>query len=178
MSAARAQPLRKDPPKSKEQVAAALRSGAEDTALNVLAILRETWDDFRSSDRFFKYKALIMGAWIVLSLVGVYVAWPRTPEASNNALKARLIQTDVAGLVAYAVVNDSNSAWEKIVVKVNGGQYKGTYPSVAAGDQLPLNGKVLLAPDGDPAPPDLTITDIHLQTKSGEIRIFARPPPR
>ncbi|HZX41971.1 MAG TPA: hypothetical protein VFE93_09050, partial [Myxococcaceae bacterium] len=38
-----------------------IRSEAESTALNVVAILRETWEDFRNADRYFKFKAAILG---------------------------------------------------------------------------------------------------------------------
>ena len=44
-----------------------IRSQAESTALNVVAILRETWEDFRNADRYFKFKAAILGAWAVLA---------------------------------------------------------------------------------------------------------------
>ena len=40
-----------------------LRAWAASTALNVAAILRETWEDFRNADRYFKYKAVILVAW-------------------------------------------------------------------------------------------------------------------
>ena len=60
-----------------------LRSQAESTALNVVAILRETLEDFRNADRYFKVKAAILGAWAVLSLAGVFVACPGTPTLSR-----------------------------------------------------------------------------------------------
>ena len=76
MSAARGDPLPLDEDGLPLQTR--LRDGAENTALNVVAILREVWEDFRNADRYFKYKAAILAAWAVLSLVGVGVACPGT----------------------------------------------------------------------------------------------------
>src|SRR4051812_20747606 len=76
VTAARAQPLRSSPavPKNAQELKLKLASETSNVALNVLAILKETWDDFRSSDRFFKFKALIIALWIALSGVGIWIA--------------------------------------------------------------------------------------------------------
>ena len=59
-SAARLDPVPDDPkrPVTKER----LREGAVDTLLNSVSILGEMIEDFRNSDRFFKYKAFVVGA--------------------------------------------------------------------------------------------------------------------
>ena len=66
-----------------------IRSGAENTALNVVAILRETLEDFRNADRYFKVKAAILAAWVVLSLAGVFVACPAAPTGSPGPSRPR-----------------------------------------------------------------------------------------
>ena len=78
MSATRSDPLPLD--EDGLPIQTRIRSHAESTALNVVAILRETWEDFRNADRYFKVKAAILGAWAVLSLAGVFVACPAAPN--------------------------------------------------------------------------------------------------
>src|SRR5215831_15695921 len=91
VSATRSDPLPLD--KDGLPLQTRLRSGAESTALNVVAILRETWEDFRNADRYFKYKAWILLGWAVLSLTGVFVACPAAPPilGPSTSLGARLI---------------------------------------------------------------------------------------
>ena len=98
-----------------------IRSQAESTALNVVAILRETWEDFRNADRYFKVKAAILGAWAVLSLAGVWVACPGAPVilGPSTALGARLIMGEEPEHPAYVLSNESDRAWEEVVVVVN-----------------------------------------------------------
>ena len=78
VSATRSEPL----PLDEDGIPIQTRIGteAESTALNVVSILRETWEDFRNADRYFKFKAAILAAaWAVLSLAGVFVACPGAP---------------------------------------------------------------------------------------------------
>src|SRR5689334_17321354 len=92
VSAARAKPL---PSQARSITADALKSQATDTALNVFGLLRDTWEDFQNSERFFKYKAGIIGAWIVISAISIFLAVPDGPV--TNDIGAQVITTDVAG---------------------------------------------------------------------------------
>jgi hypothetical protein len=175
VSAARAKPLKeKEQPNNPKEVAAKLRSGAEDTALNAFSLLRDTWEDFRSSDRFFKYKALIIASWLALSLAGLAVAWPRSEGKARNALKARLISTPVLGELAYAIVNDSNETWEQLRIRVNR-RYVGSVDRVPPGEQLLLNDKILVPPPGEDFPRTLTVEEVVLETSNGGTVLSAGP---
>ena len=70
-----------------------LRSGAESTALNVVAILRETWEDFRNADRYFKFKAGILAAWAVLSAWERMRVWSGSPSSSSSIGSLRVALT-------------------------------------------------------------------------------------
>src|SRR5687768_4133658 len=110
VSAARAQPLAPaQPALSKER----LREGASSTALNVLSILRETLESFRASDRFFKYKAGILVAWVALSVTTLGVACPG--EGGGNEIDAVLIATEVSGRPVVSLQNASEDRWEDVL---------------------------------------------------------------
>jgi hypothetical protein len=175
MTAARAKPLtEKEPTSNPKLVAAKLRSGAEDTALNVFSLLRDTWDDFRSADRFFKFKALIIASWLALSLAGLAVAWPRSEGKARNALKARLISTPVLGELAYAIVNDSDAAWEQLRIRVNN-RYLGAVEHVPPGEQLLLNDRILVPPPGERFPASLKVEEVVLESANGGTVLRAGP---
>jgi hypothetical protein len=172
VSAARTAPLPQAPsgPLSRR-----LKSGAEDTALNVVSILRELWDDFRSSDRFFKYKAFILAGWLALSGVSVVVACPGGTGGPKNALGAQLVKTSVGDLV---IVNNSGKAWTDVVVVVNG-QYRlavGRVVADASDKYLPLEAQKLLGDNGKPAPSSLPMHRIHVTAKEGEAELSADGP--
>src|SRR4051812_18202112 len=56
------------PPVSKRPsgpVAVALKNVAEDQALNAVALVKEGWQGFLKTNRFFKFKAAIVGVWLL-----------------------------------------------------------------------------------------------------------------
>jgi hypothetical protein len=144
-----------------------LREGALDTVLNAASMLRDVWSDFRSSDRYFKFKALILGTWVVLTLSTFAVACPESLDARNR-LGARLVLAGEETRPIYMLVNDSDDPWEDVIVVVNG-KYR-----TAAGRVEPKGGTLTLTPkqlkaDNDAAvPPDLRIRDLQLRTSDGE----------
>src|SRR5215207_4982084 len=88
MSAARATPLAPaGPPPPLPQ---RLRAGAVNAGLNALALGREAVEDFRRRDRYFKFKALIVAAWLALSVTGITVACPGG-SMSGGDMGARLV---------------------------------------------------------------------------------------
>ena len=153
-----------------EPLPARLRSGAESTALNVVAILRETWEDFRNADRYFKVKAAILGAWAVLSLAGVWVACPGAPVVlgPSTSLGARLIMGEEPEHPAYVLSNESDRAWEEVVVVVNHA-YRAAISHVEPRAFVTITPKQLMGDNGKLAPFNLKATDIELHTKKGSV---------
>ena len=150
-----------------------LRSGAESTALNVVAILRETWEDFRNADRYFKVKAAILGAWAVLSLAGVFVACPGTPTivGPSTSLGARLIMGEEPEHPAYVLSNESDRAWEEVVVVVNH-TFRAAISHVEPRAFVTITPKQLMGENGRLAPFNLKATDIELHTKKGSVLLL------
>jgi hypothetical protein len=140
-----------------------LRSGATSTALNVAAILRETWDDFRNADRYFKYKAFILAAWAALSLFGIGVACPTPSVHRDTSLGARLVVGDASERPALVLHNESDAAWQEVVVIVNG-SFRTAIPHVEPHAFVTVTPKQLMGENGKLAPSDLRATDVELRT--------------
>lgn len=170
-SAARAEPLPEEAPQklSKER----LKEGAADTALNVLGILRDFVDDFRNSDRFFKYKAAVLAGWLLLSVTSVGVACPSTEDTnSRGSFGARLIISDVAGQKVFQVKNDSEETWENVSVLVNN-TYQTTVAQVVPYGDIGLTPRLLVDRNtGASAPSNLVFTTIVVTTDQGSVTLF------
>ena len=145
---------------------ARLRSGATSTALNVVAILRETWEDFRNADRYFKYKALILASWAVLSLVGVGVACPGPSVHHDTSLGARLVLGDLTDRPALVLHNESDVAWQDVLIVVNS-RYRAAISHVEPHAFITVTPRQLMGDNGKLAPSDLRATDVELRTRKG-----------
>jgi len=156
-----------------------IRSQAESTALNVVAILRETWEDFRNADRYFKYKLAILVAWAVLSLTGVFVACPAAPTlmGPTSSLGARLVMGEETEHPAYVLSNESDRAWEDVVVVVNH-TYRAAISHVEPRAFVTITPKQLMGDNGKLAPFNLKATDLELHTRKGSVVLLEAGKPR
>jgi hypothetical protein len=143
-----------------------LRSGAASTALNVAAILRETWEDFRNADRYFKYKAIILACWAALSLFGIGVACPTPSVHRDPSLGARLVVGDESERPALVLHNESDAAWQDVLIVVNG-RFRAAISHVEPHAFVTVTPKQLMGDNGKLAPSDLRATDVELRTSKG-----------
>ncbi len=162
-SAARAAPLAPDAPQAMTR--ARLQEGAADVVLNAVSILRDVVDDFRNSDRFFKYKALVLSSWLVLSVTSVGAACPRS---ESNEIGARLVVANPDGTLIYMVKNSSERQWDDVEVVVNGA-YRSTAVQISPNADVTLSPIVLFDSSGKPAPKDLKISEIEV--RAGDDRV-------
>jgi len=149
-----------------EPLPSRLRSGAASTALNVRAILRETWEDFRNSDRYFKYKALILAAWTLLTVFGVAVACPGPSVHRDPSLGARLVVGEEGEHPALVLNNESDLAWQEVIIVVNG-RYRAAISHVEPHAFVTITPKQLMGDNGKLAPSDVRFTDVELRTRKG-----------
>lgn len=158
-SAARARPLEAGP---KRSTGKRLEEGAADTVLNAFSILREVVEDFRSSDRFFKYKALVIALWCLAAVGAFGVACPTNPSAGNS-VDAVLVVGGEASAPIYMIKNESNETWQDIEIVVNG-SFRATRSQIAPqGGNTTLSPGVLFDHQGSRAPSNLVIQDIVLR---------------
>jgi hypothetical protein len=169
VTATRAAPL----PAEKRPVAERLRSGSANLGLNAVAVLKEAWADFRSSDRYFKYKALTIASWVVLSAGGLVVACPGQTGAlfANNDLGGRAVVHREPDRTVLLVRNEGKKPWHDVIVIVNH-RYRAAKGTVAAHDMFTLIPKQLLGEGNAVAPNDLTIRDVELRTSRGHATLL------
>lgn len=136
----------------------AIKEGAVDTLLNSVSILSELADDFRTSDRFFKYKAGVLLVWLMLSVTSVGVACGN--QGPSNDINAVLVVGGDSAKPIYLVKNESLEVWQDVEVLVNG-QFRATLAQMEAnGGSIALSPAVLFDPAGAKAPSGLVITEI------------------
>jgi hypothetical protein len=137
---------------------AVLQERLIDTVLNMGASLSELVEDFRSSDRFFKYKFAVLVVWGVLFTSSLTVACGQ--RGPTNDIHAVLVRAGDAAHPIYLVKNDSSAPWQDVEVLVNGA-YRATSASLEAnGGSITLSPAVLYDEAGNPAPSGLQVTDI------------------
>lgn len=166
---------RMQPPKTSTPVegplSSRLKHGAADTALNAAGILRDLWDDFRNSDQYFKYKALILACWVVLSVAGVVVAWPEGTAPTNN-LGARLVKSKVLDDTVVTLFNESGEPWRDVTVIVDD-RYRAAVGKVSAeypDNTLTLEARKLLGEQGETAPSNIFERARRLEVRTREGR--------
>ncbi|MBN1205626.1 MAG: hypothetical protein JXB05_11970 [Myxococcaceae bacterium] len=170
MSAARAAPAGKTTPQG--PVGKRLASEASNQFLNGLSILKEMLQDFRTSDRFFKYKAGIVGGWVFISVLSIVIACP------GQGLKTAELGARVTVLPnpdrpqaapSLTVTNTDEDPWENVVFTVNG-KYKAIVDKIDAGGIFTLTPKSLLSPTG-PMPSDERFTNAEMRTDDGKAEL-------
>ncbi len=153
-----------------------LKSEAENTALNLLARAKEGFEAFSHSDHFFKYKAAIVAAWFVVSVLTLVWA-PQHSSGADNRLGASLVVTTVLDHPVYMVKNDGSRTWREVVVVVNR-TYRAAASEVQPGQNLTLGPKQLLGENGSVAPINLELQDFELRTAQGNTWLMEAGRPR
>lgn len=161
MTAARAAPVQEEP---KGPLGKRLVSEATNAALNGVSILKELAQDFQERDRFFKFKALILGSWLGLSVLSIGIACPRQ-NLETGALGARVVDPKIAGRPTLMIYNESKEPWRDVIFVVNG-DFRASVEVVKPGDFITLTPKQLMNSAGA-APSDMPMRNLELRTKDG-----------
>jgi hypothetical protein len=162
-TAARAAPLPEEKKKITKHV---LREGAIEVLLNGSSILKEVVEDFRNSDKFFKYKALVLSVWFVLAVTSVGVSCSGGPQ-TGNSFGARLIVAGEDATLSYMIKNDSDAEWQSVIIEVNGAYYV-TAASLRPRGDVSLSPRLMFDANGHEAPSDIKIHDVHLNCSEGD----------
>jgi hypothetical protein len=165
MSAARTAPVEK---KIEGPVGKRLASEASNQLLNGLSILKEMVQDFRASDRFFKYKAGIVGGWVFISLVSMIIACPgRGVETTDLGARVIVLPNPERPKASpsLTVTNTDDDPWKNVIFVVNG-QYRATVERIDAGSSYTLTPKNLLSTTG-PMPADERFLSAEMRTDDG-----------
>jgi len=170
MSASRAAPLPKEQPQG--AVGKRLQAESANAVLNALSIAKEMVQDFRQQDRFFKYKAFIVGGWLLLSIATVGVTCSRGVKETGE-FGAKL--THVPSRSSLTIVNKSRDSWLDVIIVVKDSQGQEWRASVARVDPtnpLTVTPKQLLGGQGQAAPNDINIRGVEMRTSDGRASLM------
>ena len=142
-----------------------LKEQAADAVLNAFAIIGEMVDDFRSADRFFKYKALVLVLWLASAIGAFGVACPA--GGPSNTAGARLVVGGDRSSPAYMVKNASDEPWQDVEILVNG-KYRSTLVQLEPQGTITISPAVIFDTTGTRAPSDLRVTDIEVRVGEPE----------
>jgi len=156
------------PPRTDPLAAAARVTGAAKELAGGLA------DDFRRSDRPFKLRTGIVGTWIVLALMSIWVACP--PSGPQNGLGA-VARLEAGGIMGTQVLvqNDGSSHWTDVALTLDGA-WRAEQRTVRAGDKLVL-ALSSFAKGGQPPPAELVPKQLRIECAEGRVtlQLGARP---
>ncbi len=148
------QPARPDP----LAAAARVTEAAKDLATDLT-------EGFRKSGRAFKLRTAVVGTWLVLALMSVWVACP--PSGPSNALGA-VARLDTGGIMGTQVLvqNDGKDLWTDVVFTLDDA-WRLERRTVRAGDKLVLAVSTFHGKDGQAAPADLKPRQLSIECAEG-----------
>lgn len=165
MSAARTAPL---PKEQQEAIAQRLKSESANAALNAVSIVKEMVGDFRQQDRFFKYKAFIVGGWLLLSIATVGLTCARGVKETGD-FGAKLVRNP-GGRAGVTISNKGDEPWLDVTVVVTdlrGGEWRASVAKVEPGREFTVTPKQLLGAEGQAAKGDINIQGVEMRTSEG-----------
>lgn len=170
MSAARAAPLPKE--QQQGQLAQKLKSEGANVALNALSIVKEKVQEFREQDRFFKYKAFIVGGWVMLSVLTFGATCGRGVKQTGD-FGAKLVLIPARNSVS--ILNKSKEPWTDVIVVIKddrGAEWRASVALVAPTKEVTLSPKQLLGATGQAAPSDISIRGVEMRTSEGRAQLL------
>lgn len=133
-------------------------------------------DDFRASDRFFKYKAAVIGGWAMLSLMALVVACPsrQVRDEVANSLDARVLIKQVPALdrtiTAIYIQNDSGDDWGDTLLKLNN-TFTHALADLKAGSKAVVTLEKFSGPSGAQPPPGTRPQKLEITCRQGRTEI-------
>jgi hypothetical protein len=154
-------------PDRPEPIAAAARvtGAAKDLAVDLA-------DGFRKSGRSFKLRAAIVGTWVVLALLSLWVACP--PSGPRNSLGA-VARLDTGGIMGAQVLvqNEGQELWTDVVFTLDDG-WRLSRRTVRAGDKLVLSVSSF-SQEGQVAPAELKPRQLRIECAEGRATLPLGP---
>lgn len=104
-----------------------------------LTELAARWaEDFRRSDRFFKMRVGVVGAWVVLSLVTLYAACPSSGPTNALGADVQVLRESLVGGQQLLVRNESGEIWTDVVLTLDDG-WRYEHHTIRPHDELVLS---------------------------------------
>src|SRR4051812_22384993 len=121
-------------------------------------------EDFRSRDRYFKYKAAVVAAWLAVSSGTLAVSCGGGPK--ENKLHAHTQVTQVLDDKSLLVRNDSSSTWREVHLTLNG-SFTAYTPEIDAGGKFVIAVKQFVGPEGQVPAKDMAPSQLRIACSEG-----------
>jgi hypothetical protein len=96
------------------------------------------FEDFRRADRFFKMRLSVVGAWVLLSLVTLWVACPSSGPTNSLGADVQVLRESLVGGQQLLVRNESSEIWTDVVLTLDDG-WRYAHRTMRPHDQLVLS---------------------------------------
>jgi hypothetical protein len=137
------------------------------------ALFEQFVDDFRSRDRYFKYKAGIIAGWAAISVVTLGISCGGGPK--ENRLHARTQVTQVLDDQTLLIRNDSSSDWKEVHLTLNS-RFTAYTPEIAAGGKFVIAVKQFVGPEGEVPAKDLKPQFLKVAcSEGGDVLDLSKP---
>ncbi len=140
-------------------------AGLASLAGRLLAALRGAIEGFRRQDRYFKMRAGIVGAWMLLTVVSLWTACPPSGAANPLGADVRVLRDSLVGGEQLLVRNESDEIWTEVKLLLDGA-WSYEHKTLRPHDQLVLS-LDKFAREGQPAPGDLKPRTLTIDCDQG-----------
>jgi hypothetical protein len=123
---------------------------------------------FRRSDRFFKMRAGVVGSWVLVSLVSLWIACPSSGPTNSLGADVEVLRESFVGGEQILIRNESSDMWTDVIVTIDGG-WRYLRPTVRPHDQLVLSMSHFRKGD-QAAPRELRPRTLRIECRQGAYR--------
>lgn len=102
------------------------------------ALLRRWGESLKRSDRFFRMRAGIVGSWVLVSLLALWLSCPSSGPANALGADVQVLRDSLVGGEQLLVRNESSDLWTDLVLTLDDG-YRHEHKTVRPHDQLVLS---------------------------------------
>jgi len=123
-------------------------------------------DSYRKTNRYLRFRAAIVGSWVLLALVSLYTACPSSGPTNELSAEVTLLPETIVGQ-QISVSNGSREMWTEVKLTLDG-QWTHEIRTVRAGQNVVV-GVTKFKRDGASAPQDLKPKTIEIRCDQGSV---------
>ena len=154
--------------------ASRVKEGVKDLARGALGAAGDLASDlggaYRKSTRYFRMRAAIVGAWVLLSVLTLWAACPSSGPANALGAKVQLLSRNEPGVLTgtqVLVENDSRRMWKDVVLTLDEG-WRYERKTIRPQDKLVVS-ITQFKKDGASAPAELEPKALTIECDEGRI---------
>jgi len=129
-------------------------------------------ESFRRSSRHQRMRLWVIGGWILVSLVAVWIAFPSSGPTNSLGADVHVLKESLVGGQQILVRNESEEIWTDVVLTLDG-SWRNEQRTVRPRDQVVLSPSQFRRGD-EAAPQDLRPRTLTIQCRQGRARIDLR----